>query len=118
MPIIARENAPLLPFTFQPEGEEVQFKLRGLTTSEMLDVQGNATLDVENKSMNWTRRSVQAALQAGLLGWDGLKDYAGNPVEFSKRAGDNIERLGYLATMMVFGKIMEASSLTGEQAKN
>lgn len=118
MTIVARENAPLLPFLYTPEGEEVQFKLRGLTTSETLDVQALADLDAEAKQMRWTRRAVLSGLQAGLLGWDGFKDAAGNPVEFSKKASDNIERLGIALTMQLFGQIMGATGLNETQAKN
>lgn len=119
MPIIARENAPLLPFTWSPEGEEqVKFKLRGLTTSETLDVQGLAELDIENKQMHWTRRAVLAGIQAGLLGWDGFNDAAGKTVAFSGKAADNVERLGIQLTMQLFGQIMGATGLNGDQAKN
>jgi|SRR3990172_2179500 len=119
MPIIARENAPLLPFNWTPDGEEqVKFKLRGLTTSETLDVQALADLDAENKQMRWTRRAVLAGLQAGLLGWDGFVDAAGKPVAFSSKAVDNIERLGIQLTMQLFGQIMGATGLNGEQVKN
>jgi len=118
MTIIARDNDPLLPFTFTPDGEEVVFKLRGLSVREIMDVQAMAIYDPDNKVMNWTARAVQAALQAGLLGWGGLRNAAGVEAAFSKKAADNIEVLGYVASMQVFGKIMEASNLTGEQAKN
>ena len=118
MTIIARENTPLLPFQWTPEGEAVQFKLRGLTTGEALDVQALAELDAENKQMRWTRRAVLAGLQAGLLGWDGLKYASGEPVAFSAKAADNVERLRITLTMQLFGQIMGATGLNGEQAKN
>lgn len=118
MKIIARENAPLLPFDYSPEGEEVSFRLRGLTTGEMLDVQGLATLDVENKTMNWTRRAIQSGIKSGLLGWSGFRNASGEEVMHSKDAAENIERLGIALTMELFGKIMEATRLNGEQAKN
>lgn len=119
MPIIARQNTPLLPFHWSPEGAEpVKFKLRGLTTSEALDVQAYAELDAENKTMRWTRRAVLAALQAGLLGWDGFCDAEGKPAEFARQASENVERLGVQLTMQLFGQIMGATGLSGEEAKN
>lgn len=118
MPIVARENAPLLPFDYSPDGETVKFRLRGLSTAELLDVQAMADFDVENNTMRWTRRAKQAALQAGLLGWDGFMDAAGKPVDMAKKAADNIELLGVVLTNQLFGEIMTASNLTGEQAKN
>lgn len=119
MSIIARENAPLLPFQWSPsEDDQVKFKLRGLTTGETLDVQGLANLDQENKTMRWTKGAVTVGLQAGLLGWEGFKDSSGSPVAFSHKASENIERLGIQLTMQIFGQIMGATGLNGEQAKN
>lgn len=119
MTIIARENAPLLPFYWSPEDDDqVKFKLRGLTTNEVMEVRGLADLDMETETMRWTRRSVLAGLQAGLLGWDGFKDAAGMPVEFSKKAADNVERLGIQITMKLFGLILEATGLNKAEAKN
>lgn len=119
MSITARENLPLLPFHWSPqEDDQVKFKLRGLTTAETLDVQALADFDAERKTMRWTKRAVLAGMQAGLLGWDGFKDADGIPVPFLPKAADNVERLGIHLTMQLFGEIMGATGLSGEQAKN
>ncbi len=119
MSIIAKENSPLLPFTWSPEeDDQVKFKLRGLTTAETLDVQALAEFDPDSKTMRWTKRAVLSGLQAGLLGWDGFKDAAGIPAPFLPKAIDNVERLGIHLTMQLFGQIMGATGLSGEQAKN
>lgn len=118
MPIVAREAAPIVPFNFAPEGDGVAFKLRGLSVGELMDVQAHALFDKEAKTVSWTRRAVQAGIQYGLIGWDGLATADGRPAPFSKDAAENIERLGYMLTMQLFGKIMEASQVSEEQGKN
>lgn len=118
MTIIARDLSPMLPFTWSPEGEEVVFKLRALTTADLIDLQGVANLDKEQETMRWNRRAVQLVLAAGMLGWEGFNDATGLPVEFGKKAADNIERMGIMLTMQIFMQIMGATGLNVEQAKN
>lgn len=118
MAIVARNNAPLAPFNFQPEGETVTFRLRGVNVGELMDIQAHSIFDRETKTVSWTRRAVQTALQYGLIGWDGFNDSNGAPVPFSKDAAENLERLGYVLAMQLFGKIFEASQINEEQGKN
>jgi hypothetical protein len=118
MSIVARDVSALSPFSYSPEGEEVSFRLRGLSTAEVADVNALSIYDAENKQVRFPARAILAALRAGLLGWDGLPTAAGEPARFSKDMAENLERLGYPLAMQLVGKIMEASRLTEEQAKN
>ena len=120
MTTTAKTPAPMAPFDYRPDGDAGPvFHLRGLSAGEMIDVQAAAIYQEETEMLKWTRLSVQMGLKKGLRGWDELLDADGQPVAFDpKDAGRNIEVLGYALSMMLFGKVIEATNLTKDQGKN
>ncbi len=118
MPIIARENTPLLPFVYTPEGETVTFKLRGLSQAEVGDVQAYAILNTETKTFGWPTASIRAGIKAGLINWEGVCKSDGTPVPYKKNQTDPIETLGLMVCIDIFGKIMGATGLNEDEAKN
>lgn len=107
----------LAPFWYEVEEcEGLKFRLRGLTGMQLFDVKPHIIRDGENTS--WASAGVRAALRAGLVGWEGLKDEDGNDVEFGKDIDKNIARLDFVKINEVFAKILEASNLGAEQVKN
>lgn len=107
----------LAPFWFEPEGGDgLKFRLRGLTGVQLFDV--NAHVVREGDSTSWNAAGVKSALRFGLVGWEGLRDEEGNPVDFGKDFEKNIARLDFIRANELFAKILEASNLGTEAAKN
>ena len=108
----------LAPFWYEPEdGNGLKFKLRGLTGIQVFDVNAHA-VHGDGGSITWGAAGARAALRFGLLGWEGFNDADGQPVEFGKDFEKNIAKLDFLLANELFAKILEASSLGAEAAKN
>lgn len=107
----------LAPFWFEPEdGDGLKFRLRGLTGVQLFDV--NAHIVRNGDSTSWNAAGIRAALRFGLIGWEGLNDAEGNAVEFGKDFEKNIARLDFILANELFAKILEASNLGNDAAKN
>lgn len=101
-----------------PEGTPVtRFKLRGLRSIELFDVNAGSEVSADKK-VRWSSRSIRTALSVALLGWENLPDDEGVPVEFSKNMEENFDRLDYLMLIDLFGAVMNASNISVDQRKN
>lgn len=90
-----------------------RYQLRGLKSLEMFDVQAHAIIN--DDQVSFPGASIKAGLMAGLLGWEGVNDENGAAIPFKK---SHIENLSVQVMSQLFGKIMGASSLGVEAAKN
>lgn len=116
-----RAASPFTPFWYAPEGQEgepTRFKIRGLTGLELSDVNAGAKRDEDAKSVVFTATSIRTALRQALLDWEGFEGDDGKPVEFSRDIDKNIARLPFDLLGDLFGEILKASRIDGEQVKN
>ena len=123
MTIVAAK--PLVPFWHKPkdaeEQENVRFRLRGLTTLELMEVTTNAvSSEDENGEQNlkYGTASLRAAIGSGLVGWEGFNDADGNVVPYQKNATQKVNLLGPILAPEIFWEILFASNLNLEQRKN
>jgi hypothetical protein len=102
----------IAPDWFEPEqtGENpTRFKLKPLNGLNYLELL--AGLD----GQKLTARSIDAALQYGLVAWENFKDFDGNEIEHSVR---NFERIPPMTINAIVNEIMNISQLSGEERKN
>jgi hypothetical protein len=123
MPLYA--TSPLVPFWHKPkaasEEEKLRFRLRGLTTTELLDVTASSvtTEDADGSPrLRYGSASMRTAIGAGLLGWEGFTTADGAEVAFPNNALQKVNLLGPLLAPEIFWEILGASNLSEDQRKN
>lgn len=118
-------NNPFEPSWYTPAADRelpegaigASFKIRGLRSIEMFDV--NAGAEFVNGKAKWTTRSARSAFGYCLLDWRGVVNEAGLPVPFDANDMEsNISKLDFATLAELFRAIMDASSLNEDQRKN
>lgn len=123
MSIIATK--PLVPYWYKPkestEEDTVRFRVRGLTTTELMDMTASAIVSEDedgNPKLRYGSASMAIAIGHGLVGWEGFNNADGNPVPFPNNAKQKVNLLGHVLAPEIFWEIVGASYLTEEQRKN
>lgn len=95
------------------EGQEdaAEFKLRGMTGAELLEVQ--QYYDVENSTVSGT--GLVLAAKNGLEGWKNIVDEKGNDVVFTRTG---LNRLPAETIAEIGGKVINLSVMDEDEAKN
>ncbi len=116
---------PLVPYWYKPKGsaddDTARFHLRGLTTTELLDMTASAIVSEDedgNPNLRYGSASMCIAIGHGLVGWDGFNAADGTPVPFPNNAKQKVNLLGHVLAPEIFWEIVGASYLNEEQRKN
>ena len=117
-----RVASPLSPFWYEPKDQAgepcgTRFLLCGLKTMDLADVNALAVHDAGG-TVKFPAAAIRAALRSSLRGWENLLGDNDQPVEFGKSMDANLDRLPFVLLSELFGKVLEASALGSEQAKN
>lgn len=116
-----RVASPLSPFWYTPEGQDgdpTRFKIRGLTGLELSDVNASARRDPDSQSVIFTSGSIRIALRAALVDWENFLGADGAPVPFGADKEANLALLPFAVMGDLFGEILKASRMDGDQVKN
>lgn len=117
--------SPLVPNWYKPKSsgpeDTARFRVRGLSTTELLDVTASAITSEDedgNPRLRYGSASMCVAIGAGLVGWEGFNTADGMPSEFPQNAKQKVNTLGPVLAPEIFWEILGASSLVEEQRKN
>lgn len=123
MSIIATK--PLVPYWYKPkestDDDTVRFRVRGLTTTELMDMTASAIVSEDedgNPKLRYGSSSMAIAIGRGLVGWEGFNSADGEAVAFPNNAKEKINLLGHVLAPEIFWEIVGASYLNEEQRKN
>lgn len=117
-----RAASPLAPFWYEPKDENgepcgTRFLLCGLKSMELADLYASS-LQGPGGEVKFPAAAIRGAMRSGLRGWENLLDENDQPIEFGKSVDGNIDRLPFVVLSELIGKVLEASALSGERAKN
>lgn len=116
---------PMVPYWYKPKGssddDTARFHLRGLTTTELLDMTASAIVSEDedgNPKLRYGSVSMSMVIGHGLLGWEGFNTAEGTPAPFPNNAKQKVNLLGLVLAPEIFWEIVGASYLSEEQRKN
>ena len=106
----------LAPFDYTLESDKdatpkTVFKLRPLNAFEYM--QAGEIMNARSRA-----ECFEYVLKTALLGWSKFTDAAGQEIEFSRKHGENLERLTIAQAGELGNRVLEASALDETERKN
>ena len=98
------------------KAEQVEYMIKPLSAKKMFEYQAYVDSTKENPDQFG---QIEKLIEAGLVGWNNLKDGSGNEISFPATASEVLDVLDIGTASAIVEKIMELSTpFVGKQEKN